>query len=204
MASTNHTPNLGLNQWEANDPVLREDFNADNAKIDAAAAMVRLGSITVPTDTQTITVDLTPCDPSRFHTILVELLLRSSPDTDNGDTVTCDFNSGENLYRKIDLRATTYTTTELSSLEEANCVSGSWFSAHQLRLIPTETGLLGTWEYTARVKTGSMGTTQHMKWGGCKFFCSTVAGSNLTRIVLTSQTRSFAAGCRYTVYGLLR
>ena len=38
MASTNHTPNLNLNQWAENDPVIREDFNADNAKIDAAVA----------------------------------------------------------------------------------------------------------------------------------------------------------------------
>ena len=30
------TANYKLNQWEASDPVLRADFNADNAKIDAA------------------------------------------------------------------------------------------------------------------------------------------------------------------------
>jgi len=35
MAS-NHTQNYGLCQWEASDKVLRTDFNADNAKIDAA------------------------------------------------------------------------------------------------------------------------------------------------------------------------
>ena len=35
MASTNKTPQLGLNQWAAGDPVLREDFNADNVKIEA-------------------------------------------------------------------------------------------------------------------------------------------------------------------------
>lgn len=34
--STNHTRNYDLCQWEASDKVLREDFNADNAKIDAA------------------------------------------------------------------------------------------------------------------------------------------------------------------------
>ena len=34
--STNHTRNYNLCQWEASDQVLREDFNADNAKIDAA------------------------------------------------------------------------------------------------------------------------------------------------------------------------
>ena len=34
--STNHTTNYNLNQWEATDKVLRTEFNADNAKIDAA------------------------------------------------------------------------------------------------------------------------------------------------------------------------
>ena len=32
----NYTENYQLNQWDAGDRVLREDFNADNAKIDAA------------------------------------------------------------------------------------------------------------------------------------------------------------------------
>ena len=35
MASTNKTPKLGLNQWEPGDSVLREDFNGDNAKLEA-------------------------------------------------------------------------------------------------------------------------------------------------------------------------
>ena len=34
--STNHTTNYNLNQWEATEKVLRTEFNADNAKIDAA------------------------------------------------------------------------------------------------------------------------------------------------------------------------
>ncbi|MEG1396969.1 MAG: hypothetical protein RSC82_08365, partial [Oscillospiraceae bacterium] len=38
MASTDKTPKLGLNQWAAGDRVLRTDFNADNAKIDAGVA----------------------------------------------------------------------------------------------------------------------------------------------------------------------
>ena len=33
---TNHTPNYQLSQWERDDRILMEDFNADNAKIDAA------------------------------------------------------------------------------------------------------------------------------------------------------------------------
>ena len=38
--STNHTPNYSLCQWEAEDKVLRTEFNADNAKIDAAIKAV--------------------------------------------------------------------------------------------------------------------------------------------------------------------
>ena len=34
MAS-NQTPNYGLSQWKRTDQVRMEDFNADNAKIDA-------------------------------------------------------------------------------------------------------------------------------------------------------------------------
>ena len=39
MAS-NYTSNYGLCQWEANDKVLRSEFNGDNAKIDAAISAV--------------------------------------------------------------------------------------------------------------------------------------------------------------------
>lgn len=38
MAS-NQTSNYGLSQWEAADQVKRTDFNADNAKVDAALAI---------------------------------------------------------------------------------------------------------------------------------------------------------------------
>ena len=34
--AANHTANYQLSQWEAADRIQREDFNADNAKIDAA------------------------------------------------------------------------------------------------------------------------------------------------------------------------
>ena len=36
--ATNYTEHYELNQWEPTDQVLRTDFNADNAKIDAALA----------------------------------------------------------------------------------------------------------------------------------------------------------------------
>ena len=56
MSSTNKTTNLELNQWVGTDPVLMADFNADNAKIDAAvqslyAAMALLPHIATGTYT---------------------------------------------------------------------------------------------------------------------------------------------------------
>ena len=36
--AANQTTNYQLNQWEATDQVLRTDFNADNAKVDAVLA----------------------------------------------------------------------------------------------------------------------------------------------------------------------
>ena len=45
MSSTNKTANLELNQWVGTDPVLMADFNADNAKIDAAMAALQSGAL---------------------------------------------------------------------------------------------------------------------------------------------------------------
>lgn len=42
MTKTEH---YQLNQWEASDRVLREDFNSDNAKIDAAIESVRTAAL---------------------------------------------------------------------------------------------------------------------------------------------------------------
>lgn len=39
--STNHTRNYALSQWEASDQVVRADFNADNAKLEAALSEAR-------------------------------------------------------------------------------------------------------------------------------------------------------------------
>ncbi len=41
--ATNQTANYQLNQWEPTDQVLRTDFNADNAKLDAAIAELESG-----------------------------------------------------------------------------------------------------------------------------------------------------------------
>ena len=62
--ATNQTTNYDLNQWLSTDQVLRTDFNADNAKIDAALATIpkiSAGSYTGDgAASQTIQLDFTP------------------------------------------------------------------------------------------------------------------------------------------------
>ena len=43
--ATNHTANYELCQWEPTDQVQRTDFNADNAKIDAALSALESGKV---------------------------------------------------------------------------------------------------------------------------------------------------------------
>jgi len=53
--STNYTKNYNLCQWEPSDKVLREDFNADNAKLDAALAKIETKADAAKTQAQAIT-----------------------------------------------------------------------------------------------------------------------------------------------------
>ena len=65
--STSQTTNYQLNLWEPQDAVLREDFNADNRKIDeaitelAARSQVIVGTYTGDgTDSQLVSLGATP------------------------------------------------------------------------------------------------------------------------------------------------
>ena len=60
MAS-NYTEHYGLCQWEATDQVLREEFNADNAKLDAALSQmpyVKIASLKTQQDTEQFSMDV--------------------------------------------------------------------------------------------------------------------------------------------------
>ena len=53
MPSTNKTATLGLNQWIKTDGVCMADFNADNAKVEAAIAAVTAAQVQFYTGTYT-------------------------------------------------------------------------------------------------------------------------------------------------------
>ena len=82
MAS-NQTSNYGLCQWEATDQVLREEFNADNQKIDEALAGIRtaakvagtklLKSLVLETDTPLMNLDLSDINWAAYSCVYIGL-----------------------------------------------------------------------------------------------------------------------------------
>lgn len=99
MASTNKTANLHLNQWAASDPVLREDFNADNAALDAAFGnllFTKIREVTTTQNAQVVEFDLSDLNPDDWEELQIHMLLKK------GGAVTYDmasifFNSVENV-----------------------------------------------------------------------------------------------------------
>lgn len=81
------TSNYQLNQWEGTDRILRTDFNADNAKIDAAIAelreelaaavaacpIVKLMDVTAEEDTAQIDLDLAAINLDLYSALVVEI-----------------------------------------------------------------------------------------------------------------------------------
>ncbi len=72
MSSQSKTPNLQLNQWAASDPVVRTDFNADNARIDAAVGgikipVVKLMEVTTAQNAASVELNFTGVDLSEYR-----------------------------------------------------------------------------------------------------------------------------------------
>ena len=91
----NYTQNYQLNQWEASDRVLREDFNRDNQKIDAVIAAVpyiKIKELTVDTAAATVNLDVSDVDFS--HYLKVELFLQCPEYRDSISVQVNHLNSG--------------------------------------------------------------------------------------------------------------
>ena len=81
MAASGSTQNLGLNQWAETDHVLREDFNSDNQKIDAALSNVGpelLGTINVSAQASNISINVADIDWSSYSYVYIDYYLVAS------------------------------------------------------------------------------------------------------------------------------
>lgn len=82
MASTNKTANLKLNQWVLTDPLLMEDMNEDNQKLDAAVAAnpyVKLMDVTTSANAQQVDLDVSGIDFTKYSMIQVLLTAKVTP-----------------------------------------------------------------------------------------------------------------------------
>lgn len=88
MAS-NFTPNIGLCQWQRTDPFTMDDFNADNAKIDAALGTQPYQVLlrqTLMEQSPRFSIDLSEIDFDNYSRIRLELSgMVSGPSTSGND-----------------------------------------------------------------------------------------------------------------------
>ena len=80
--ASNTTPHFGLSQWEGTDYIRREDFNADNAVIDAVLhaqeqrmTLVRLAEIAIADEQTSITIDLSDVDLTGYTKLVLQGVL---------------------------------------------------------------------------------------------------------------------------------
>ena len=121
MAS-NYTENYGLCQWEATDPVLREEFNHDNEKLDAALkkqaedltaeisarkegetaaaeanCFVKLLDLTLEADTQKWDIDMSGIDLTKYQKLVLYPHLKGN----NNQWVHLHLNGTSEKYSQI-------------------------------------------------------------------------------------------------------
>lgn len=107
--ATNQTTNYQLNQWEPADQVLRTDFNADNAKLDAALLALdasKLGHIEILSTAvnsaggkTTFSVDVSTLDWDEFEYVVVFFDNTSTINTGASEMFACALNDEpDNAY----------------------------------------------------------------------------------------------------------
>ena len=222
MASTNKTPYYGLNQWAASDPVLREDFNADNAKIDAAiksaASVVKLKEVTTTAAAQQVEFDLSDIDLDRYQELkfCMELLPESKI---SYAEVICGYFNEVNAFgpnnRMESVKAIGSSSTMLYLHGQFSQTTYTLFpSFWTIRTSVSDeqsslTEDMGRYSLVGEsycVMRGSSGIVAVVADNSCQFH---VVVSSLNKLILAVQNeggtqQKIAAGSKLKVYGVLR
>ena len=180
----NHTPNYNLSQWAKSDQVQMEDFNADNAKIDAAIKAVA-NSKAAQSALDALAARVTALENKSRFTKLWELTLTASQ-----SEITIPL-TGVNWsqWDKVHLDMKTNNGQQMSMFfNEVNIydvkfgVSGGNYLAHRITFYP------------GRRADRLVGARRNNQWVGMDG-----PFSNLKRIIISNGT--IPAGAEFTLWG---
>lgn len=104
----NYTGNYQLNQWEKTDRVLMDDFNADNAKLDAAlkanadavtalanrSRFTKLREVNITVETTPLEISVADIDWSQWDKVHVDAVIIQNSSTN----LSYNDNSSQNIY----------------------------------------------------------------------------------------------------------
>lgn len=97
MASSSKTAHLRLNQWSSGDPILRTDFNMDNAKLDMAVndrSLVYMETKTLTAAASSVSVDLSDWDLTGYSEVQMDFFPITSSGGSGGPMTSLRVNSG--------------------------------------------------------------------------------------------------------------
>ncbi|NLH00495.1 MAG: hypothetical protein GX488_01105 [Clostridiales bacterium] len=201
MASTNKTANLGLNQWVLSDPVLMEDFNADNLKIDAAVSAnpyVKLLSITTTADAQQVDLDVSLVDFSRYSIIQVITDASVTP-VNKASYIFARINNSGGIERQ------SLTTSTMVNQNYVSRSSANTLENYRCTIKMEISGIFSnTSNYFLRVRTSSATWSNGYNIEETFFCIPFIAGAKPMNInFLSSSSEAYIkAGSKFLVYGV--
>ena len=184
----NYTKHYQLNQWDAVDRVLREDFNADNQKVDAALAEIKaqpcftkLAETVTTESVHTLLYDLPSIDWANWQIVRIDLRLING----NGGNGEVSLNGG-GQYTSI-MGGSSSTPFFITTLQTE--------AAPETRA-PGRIFLLPMGEPDTDVRAVSIGA-----YGFC-YSILDVPYQELTQLSVATKGSAFRPGCRIAVWGM--
>lgn len=201
MASTNKTANLGLNQWVLSDPLLMEDMNEDNRRIDAAASgnqYVKLLDVTTSANAQQVDLDVSKIDFTKYVMVQVFVTAKVTPMGSTTCLLTKINNSG--AYYK-DIQETSTNSREYVGYVYTN-TSDSFFSNLKMEISGIPTVLTSAYLANLKVYGSSWYNAFYVhEQSGVKSFDANTRITSINFVTDNSNVK-IRDGSRFEIYGV--
>ena len=209
------TGNYHLCQWAEDDRILMEEFNADNAAVDAALranadavtakaaeteakiALVRLLDYTSTAEAASVTVDLSGIDTGAYRELQLYYVGCNTSSNRTGCTFSCTLNHDASAQYTVN-GGGMLASFALGSLQNAS-YGGNVGTLRLLRGIGGRTLLFHSGAYSSIGTTSDSQYTRFENTAGCYHGSSLAA---VTAVTFSAATYPVAPGFSITVYGV--